>query len=202
MEDKWSSSWKRSETPSKQRKYRRDAPLHHSQKFLSAHLASSVRQKVGSRSIPVREGDKVEMMRGDYSGETGIVDRIDSEEKKIYIDGIERETVGGSETKIPVSPSNVKITKLNLDDGKRLEKYSVSEEEQEDIRVDAEESPDEEEAEQEVDYDSVVDGTIDEVKEAVEERDLDVEQVLEAEESGKDRVTLKEWLQSRGDTDE
>ncbi|MFB6294955.1 MAG: hypothetical protein ABEI97_04300 [Candidatus Nanohaloarchaea archaeon] len=47
------------------------------------------------------------------------------------------------------------------------------------------------------DYDEVVEGTIDEVKEAVQENDLDLEKVLEAEKSNKDRVTLVEWLEEQ-----
>lgn len=53
----------------------------------------------------------------------------------------------------------------------------------------------------EVDYDEVVGGTVDEVKEAVEEDDLDPAKVLEAERDGKDRVTLTSWLEDRTDGD-
>jgi hypothetical protein len=45
-----------------------------------------------------------------------------------------------------------------------------------------------------VDYEAVVQGTIPEVKEEMEERNLDPQKVLEAEEENKDRVTLKDWL--------
>ncbi|MDY6761589.1 MAG: hypothetical protein SVY41_00910 [Candidatus Nanohaloarchaea archaeon] len=46
----------------------------------------------------------------------------------------------------------------------------------------------------EVDYEEVVEGTIDEVKERVEEDDLDLEEVRAAEKANKDRVTLVDWL--------
>lgn len=49
----------------------------------------------------------------------------------------------------------------------------------------------------EVDYEDVVEGTIDEVKEEVKEKDLDPQAVLEEEKDNKDRKTLKEWLNSR-----
>ncbi|MFB6265491.1 MAG: hypothetical protein ABEI07_00220 [Candidatus Nanohaloarchaea archaeon] len=48
-----------------------------------------------------------------------------------------------------------------------------------------------------VDYEDVVSGTIDEVKEQVDEKDLDMKKLLEAEKSNKDRVTLVEWIQER-----
>lgn len=46
-----------------------------------------------------------------------------------------------------------------------------------------------------VDYEEVVEGTVAEVKEEVEEEDLDPEKVLEAEKEKKDRKTLKQFLQ-------
>lgn len=56
--------------------------------------------------------------------------------------------------------------------------------------------------ENDVDYETVVvDGTVDEVKEAVREQDLDPETVLEAEREHKDRKTLVEWLERRIDDD-
>ncbi len=50
-----------------------------------------------------------------------------------------------------------------------------------------------------VDYEEVVEGTIDEVKEQVQDDDLDPEKVLEAEQANKDRVTLVDWLEERID---
>ncbi len=48
------------------------------------------------------------------------------------------------------------------------------------------------------DYSEVVDETIGDVKDAVTEmEDPDYEALLEAEEAGKDRKTLKEWLENR-----
>ncbi len=45
-----------------------------------------------------------------------------------------------------------------------------------------------------VDYEEVVEGTVAEVKEKVEEEDLEPEKVLEAEKEKKDRKTLKQFL--------
>ncbi|MDY6769157.1 MAG: 50S ribosomal protein L24 [Candidatus Nanohaloarchaea archaeon] len=219
----YSRSWTASSDPSKQRKRRRNAPHHQRKQFLNAHLADAVQERMGTRSVPVRTGDKVEVMRGDYSGEKGRVDDIDTEEEKIYINGVEREAVDGSETAVPVDPSNLKITKLDLDDPERLADYDVSEEEKEEISVEPaeDEEPDEaageedEDGEDEVDAEEeagtdetadpedIVAGTVDEVKEAVESG-ANPAAVLEAEQANKDRVTLVDWLENRvdGDTDE
>lgn len=49
------------------------------------------------------------------------------------------------------------------------------------------------------DYEELVEGTVDEVKEEVDDRDLDVGKVLEAEKENKDRVTLIDWLEERAE---
>lgn len=48
-----------------------------------------------------------------------------------------------------------------------------------------------------VNYEELVDGTVDEVKQRVQEDELDIDAVLEAERNSKDRVTLVEWLEER-----
>ena len=61
-----------------------------------------------------------------------------------------------------------------------------------------EDSAEDQTSEEERDYSEVVDGTIGDVKDAVTEmEDADYEALLEAEEAGKDRETLKEWLENR-----
>ncbi|MDY6769819.1 MAG: 30S ribosomal protein S3 [Candidatus Nanohaloarchaea archaeon] len=47
------------------------------------------------------------------------------------------------------------------------------------------------------DYEELVEGTVEEVKDAVRDRDLVPEEVLEAEKAGKSRKTLTEWLERR-----
>ncbi len=50
------------------------------------------------------------------------------------------------------------------------------------------------------DYEEIVDGTIDDVKDAVADlEDVDYRELLEAEQAGKDRVTLTDWIQEQMD---
>ncbi|MDY6789337.1 MAG: 50S ribosomal protein L24 [Candidatus Nanohaloarchaea archaeon] len=131
----WKKSWKSSEKPKKQRKYRSNAPKHQRSKFLSARLEESVRDRVGTKTLPIREGDRAEIMRGDHKGDEGLVDRVDYREYKVYLEGVERERVDTTNAKIAVDPSNLKITKLKLEDNRRLEKYEISEDEKEEIKA-------------------------------------------------------------------
>ncbi|MDY6778308.1 MAG: hypothetical protein SVU32_06570 [Candidatus Nanohaloarchaea archaeon] len=87
---------------------------------------------------------------------------------------------------------------------RELEKHDFEpsdyKEQEESLEAAGEEEDKEEVAvETEPDYEEVVDGTVDEVKERVRERDLDPSKVLDAEKGNKDRKTLKEWLESRVD---
>jgi len=60
-------------------------------------------------------------MRGDYKGFEGKVTRVDRGEYRIFVEGVTREKVDGSTALIPIHPSKVMITRLNLDDKWRRE---------------------------------------------------------------------------------
>ena len=60
-----------SKKPSKQRKRFFNAPLHKRGKIMSVNLSPELRNKYGKRSIPIRVGDKVRIMRGDNRGIEG-----------------------------------------------------------------------------------------------------------------------------------
>ena len=127
----WSKHWKSSKKPKKQRKYIYHAPLHIRHKFLSTHLSKELREKHKRRSFPVRKGDEVEIMKGKFKKKTGKISRVDLNKIKVYIDGITRKKVDGSEVQVPIHPSNLKIINLNLEDAKRLKslKRTVKKEE-------------------------------------------------------------------------
>jgi large subunit ribosomal protein L24 len=117
----WSKFWKSSTQPRKQRKYRYNAPLHIKRKFLSAHLSKELAKKHGKRSFPLRKGDEVEVMRGDFKKKKGKVNRVDLKKSKVYVDGINVKKVEGTDVAVPIDPSNLRITDLELKDKKRLE---------------------------------------------------------------------------------
>lgn len=113
---------KRSKQPRKQRKERREAPLHRRQKFVRATLNDELRERYGTRSERVHEGDEVEVMRGDYAGETGEVLNVDLDELKVYVEDVTVEKADGEEVPRPLDASNLRITELNLDDTRREER--------------------------------------------------------------------------------
>lgn len=117
---RWSRKWKSSKQPRKQRKYRYNAPLHVKGKFLSAHLSKELIKKHNKRAVPLREGDEVEIVRGKYKKKRGRISRVDSKKMKVYIDGITRKRVAGTEVTVGFEASNLRVVNLNLGDKKRL----------------------------------------------------------------------------------
>jgi large subunit ribosomal protein L24 len=107
--------------PTKQRKRLFQAPAHVRHKLLAAHLSPELRGSHIVRSFPVRSGDTIRIMRGDHKGFEGKISRVDLSNYRIYVEGLTREKVDGSTIFIPIHPSKVIVTRLNLDDKWRKE---------------------------------------------------------------------------------
>ncbi|MFQ5974944.1 MAG: 50S ribosomal protein L24 [Candidatus Hydrothermarchaeales archaeon] len=110
----------KSKQPRKQRKARYNAPLHKRQKMVSATLSDKLRVKYDKRSMPVRKGDTIEVMRGDFSGHKGKVEKVDLKRMRIYVEGVTIKRTDGQERFYPVDPSNARITKMVTKDERRI----------------------------------------------------------------------------------
>ena len=102
--------------PTKQRKRMYQASLNERYRRFSALLSSKLKDSHGTGSVPVRNGDTVMIMRGDRKGSEGKVTQIDRKKYRIFVEGATREKVDGTTTPVPIHPSKVMITRLNLDD--------------------------------------------------------------------------------------
>ena len=102
--------------PRKQRKALYTMPHHRRHKLLSAPLSRELREKYGFRSIPVRVGDRVRVMRGDFKGVTGKIIRVDRERGRVYVDTVTRTKVDGSTVYVPIHASKVMVIDLDLKD--------------------------------------------------------------------------------------
>ena len=120
MKQQFSTHWLKSKQPRKQRKYRYNAPLHLRHKFLNAHLSAELRKKYGKRSVPLRKGDEVLIMRGSFKKKKGKILEIDLKRSRATIEGINRKKLDGTKVNVYLNPSNLQILNLNLDDNKRL----------------------------------------------------------------------------------
>ena len=99
-------------SPRKQRKRKYQAPHHLRRKFLSAPLSNELRQRYGRRSLPVRKGDRVKILRGDFKNLEGEVTRVSSKKEAIYVEGATMTKVDGTQVQRPIHPSNVMLTRL------------------------------------------------------------------------------------------
>jgi len=124
MKRKFSTKWKASKQPRKQKKYAMNAPLHLRRKFLSANLSKDLRKKQGKRSMTLRKGDVVKIMRGKFKNQQGKITEIKTKTEKIYIEKIQVKKRDGSSVNVPLKASNLQIIELNAEDRKRMKKKS------------------------------------------------------------------------------
>ena len=109
-----------SKQPRKQRKALYNAPAHARGKHLSASLSKDLRAKVGKRSLPVRTGDKVRVVRGDFKGHEGEVLTVDYTSYKVTIEEVTLSKPDGTAVFLPVDPSNLMIIDANTKDDRRI----------------------------------------------------------------------------------
>ncbi len=97
-------------------------PKHQRDKMFGAVLEDSLRKQYGRKNIRVVKGDSVRIMRGEYKGVEGKVEKVDTEHATFHIEGIQREKIRGGQVKVPIHSSNVMVISLNLDDKYRSTK--------------------------------------------------------------------------------
>ena len=122
MKKKFSTKWKGSKQPRKQRKYLANAPLHIRKNFVSVNLSKELRGKYGKRNLVVRKGDTVKIMRGKYKKKQGKVTEVKMKIGKIMIDGIQVTKKDGSKVNVPLRASNLQIIEVGGEDKKRIKK--------------------------------------------------------------------------------
>jgi len=117
---RFSTTWNASKQPRKQRAYLLRVPLHIKSAMLKSHVDKKLRTKVKSRSLRVRRGDTVKIMRGAFKNKTGKVERIDIKTARVYIAGIEKVKKDGSKIFLGVKPHILLITDVDITDKRRF----------------------------------------------------------------------------------
>ncbi len=123
----FSKEWRKSVQPRKQRKYALNAPKHLKKDMLSAHLSDPLKKRHGKRSVPVRSGDTVKIMRGNHKGKEGKVQAVSYKEGHIHVSAASYSKGDGSTAYYPIRPSNVMVTEFDLSDPKRKAKLEPDE---------------------------------------------------------------------------
>jgi len=120
MKSKFSTSWQSSSQPRKQRKYIANAPLHLRHKFLSANLSKELRKKYAKRSLPLRKGDEVLIMRGSFKKKKAKITEVNLVKSLVALENVQRQKKDGTKVNVFLHPSNLQIVTLTLDDKERL----------------------------------------------------------------------------------
>lgn len=127
----------------KQRQAQTDAPIHIRRKRIRARLISDDPDFASIRSVTVRVGDEVEVLRGDFGfpnsvkadsrgkrlgqsrGRSGIksnVVGVDTKSGFILVEGVTTATADGKEEALPIHPSNLIVIKLYDGDPLRIKR--------------------------------------------------------------------------------
>ncbi|MEM0475292.1 MAG: 50S ribosomal protein L24 [Candidatus Norongarragalinales archaeon] len=98
--------------PRKKRKALFNAPLHALQKLAAAHLSKDLRVKLKKRSVQLKKGDKVRVMRGSFKKKEGKVTRVDLKRSAAFIEGIVRKKQSGKEVPVRIHASKLLVLEL------------------------------------------------------------------------------------------
>jgi len=95
--------------------------------LVCSNLSDNLKKQYSKRSTSVVKGDTVKIMRGEYKGVEGKVDKINTNKGKLSIEGVQREKIKGGQVKVLIHSSNVTISSLNIDDSYRKNKLENKE---------------------------------------------------------------------------
>jgi len=152
--------------PRKQRKMLYNAPKHRRQKMMKAHLSDELYGKYGVRSLTLRKGDIVKVMRGKFKGHEGKVVKVNLKNMRVAVEGVTVRKVDNTAVQYWIHPSNLMLIKLDLSDPKRKEKiYKLAEEKRGISIEELEESEEVVEVEEEAEVEESKEENEEEVKE-------------------------------------
>ena len=130
----------KSSKPGKQRKEQANAPIRVKRKRMRARLQlkNPDTRLAGVRSVTVRVGDTVRVVRGDYAhggkrvggkrnanALEGNVINVDSNTGRLFIEGATATKSDNKEEAVPVHCSNVVVVKLDETDKLRMQKLTA-----------------------------------------------------------------------------
>ncbi len=98
----------------KQRKRFYNLPNHQRKKLFTAKLLDDLRPEYGIRRMTVRNGDTVLVVRGEFRDMEGKISKVDHQKAQLFIEGASIEKSSGTTFDIPIHPSNVVLTKVEV----------------------------------------------------------------------------------------
>lgn len=94
---------------------------------ICSNLSSNLKKEYNRKSLRIVKGDSVKIMRGEYKGVEGKVEKLNTVKGRLSIEGVQREKIKGGQVKVQIHASNVRIMSLQLDDKYRKNKIGNQE---------------------------------------------------------------------------
>lgn len=69
--------------------------------------------------MPLRKGDRVRVMRGEFRKRSGKIVDVDVRGSLVFIEGVERVKRNGSKRLVPLHPSKVQVVDVDVEDKMR-----------------------------------------------------------------------------------
>ncbi len=110
----------KSSKPKKQRKQLYLRPLHKKQAGLKGHLSKRLREQLGRRSLSLRKGDVVRVMRGSKKGSEGKIIGVNYKKGTVSVDKLTRKKADGTEIPLRIKACNMLIVDVDRSDARRF----------------------------------------------------------------------------------
>ena len=98
----------------KQRKRFYTQPHHKRNKLMTAKLHNDLQSEYGVKRMTIHKDDSVLVVRGEFKDMEGKVTSIDRQKAQLFIEGASIEKSSGTTYDIPIYPSNVVLTKIEV----------------------------------------------------------------------------------------
>jgi large subunit ribosomal protein L24 len=104
-----------------------NADLFERRRRTSIGLSRELRARYGRRSLPVRKGDTVRVLRGSYVGREERVAKVSRRDYTVTLDNVTMKTGDQKLKPLPLRPSALVLVRLNLSDPWRRRVLKVPE---------------------------------------------------------------------------
>lgn len=99
--------------PARNRKFLKDLDKSRRKRLMNAHLSSELREELKTRSLPLRPGDTVRVVRGKNKGLVKKVLKVSLKKNQVQIEGIKTTKTDSTEIFHWIEPSNLIITQIS-----------------------------------------------------------------------------------------
>ncbi len=115
-------------SPRRQRKALYTATTFERRRRMTVPLSRDLRRRFHARSLPIRKGDTVRVLSGSFVGREERVAKIDRRDYTVVLDNVTLKTGEDKLKALPIRPSHLVITRLNLSDPWRRRVLQVADE--------------------------------------------------------------------------